>query len=122
MVDVTPLVKQGTQIIQSYANSQFRVSGIIYKTPILVSAEETVAWNIGGDFPDEKDFLILLEREFDVVLFGTGAKIRFLSPGLKKALRAKGLSPEIMDTGAACRTYNVLVAEGRRVIAALLPF
>lgn len=124
MVDVTPLVKQGTQIIQSYASGQFRVSGTLYKTPILVTADQTSEWRVKDPHNlIEDDFQQLIENaaEHDVILFGTGKKIKFLSPELKKSLRVKKITPDIMDTGAACRTYNVLVAEGRRVIAALLP-
>ena len=56
----------------------------------------------------------------DVWLLGTGAQARFLPIELRKSLKSKGYHIESMDTGAACRTFNVLIAEGRRVSAALL--
>ena len=59
--------------------------------------------------------------EIDVVLLGTGKIMQILNPALRRELKAVGLSVEAMDTGAACRTYNVLMAEGRRVAAALFP-
>ena len=70
------------------------------------------------------DFEVLFDKAdiIDVVLFGTGAKSEFFPPALKQELKQKGLSVDAMDTGAACRTYNVLMAEGRRVAAVLLPF
>ena len=69
--------------------------------------------------PEDLKALAGLEGASDVVLFGSGAEQIFLTPSQKEALGS--LRPETMDTGAACRTYNVLMAEGRRVAAALLP-
>lgn len=57
----------------------------------------------------------------EVVLLGTGAVQRFAHPRLLVALSARRVGVEAMDTGAACRTYNILMAEGRKVLAALLP-
>jgi uncharacterized protein len=56
----------------------------------------------------------------EVVIFGSGAQLRFVSPALMRGLMAQRIGVETMDTGAACRTYNVLVNEGRKVLAALL--
>ena len=68
----------------------------------------------------DADFAALLEAEPEVVLFGTGRAIRFPHPRLTQALTTAGVGLEVMDTAAACRTYNILAAEGRRVTAALL--
>jgi len=70
---------------------------------------------------DDFESIIALNAEYDVFLLGTGAKIAFLPKELKQQLRAEGIAFDCMDTGAACRTYNVLMAEGRRVLAAMLP-
>lgn len=123
-MDVTPLLKSGQQIIQSYAGGGFRVSGMAYSGSVLVWPERTENWAF-------HDFSALCGEDFapvyqhdplpDVVLFGTGKTQQFLLPALRQELRAKGLVIDVMDTGAACRTYNVLLAEGRRVVAALLP-
>lgn len=64
------------------------------------------------------DFLLSLQPE--MVLFGTGATLRFPHPRLTRSLIESGVGVEVMDTNAACRTYNILTAEGRRVAAALL--
>lgn len=123
-MDVTPLLQPGQQIIQSYAGGGFRVSGVAYAGGILVWPEQTRNWAF-SDFAQLQvdDFAPVFQHEPlpDVVLFGTGKTQQFLLPALRQALRAKGLVIEVMDTGAACRTYNVLLAEGRRVVAALLP-
>ena len=123
-MDVTPLLQAGQQIIQSYADGGFRVSGQVYKGGVLVWPDQTVHWALAS-FPalQVSDFSPVYEHDPlpDVVLFGTGASQQFLQPALRQALRDKGLVIEVMDTGAACRTYNVLLAEGRRVVAAMLP-
>jgi len=56
----------------------------------------------------------------EVVVFGSGLRLRFLPPALMRGLYAQHIGVETMDSAAACRTYNVLVAEGRHVLAALL--
>lgn len=65
-------------------------------------------------------FESLLPLQPEMVLFGSGAALRFPHPSLTKALIASKIGVEVMDTSAACRTYNILTAEGRRVAAALL--
>lgn len=122
-MDVTPLVKAGTQIIQSYAGGAFRISGVSYDGAVIVRPGATVPWDapaeIAGLTPAH--FSPLYADRPEVVLLGSGPVFRLLPPALRRALREQGLSVDIMDTGAACRTYNVLMAEGRRVAAALLP-
>lgn len=124
-MDVTPLVRAGQQIIQSYASGGFTVSGTRYESAVFVFPDKTVEWEFNGgvDALSEADFDVLSAQsdEIDVVLLGCGANIAFLSQPLKNSLKNKGLSVDVMDSGAACRTYNVLMAEGRRVVAALLP-
>ncbi|MCB1532581.1 MAG: Mth938-like domain-containing protein [Alphaproteobacteria bacterium] len=125
-MDVTPLIRKDQQVIQSYAGGRFRVSGQVYEVAVIVTPGETLRWDKAAQSVKElteDDFAQMIERaeEIDVVLLGCGASMTFLDPKLKKALSEKGLSVDIMDTGAACRTYNVLMAEGRRVVAALFP-
>ena len=62
----------------------------------------------------------LLAHAPELVIFGSGARIRFVAPALLRPLIERGIGVETMDTGAACRTYNVLASEGRAVVAALL--
>ena len=125
-MDVTPLIRRGSQVIQSYASGVFKVSGDRYNHAILVSVDESAPWNI-GDITDIADlniqhFSSLIERSehIDVVLLGCGKTMTFIPPALRAELKKSGLSVDVMDTGAACRTYNVLMAEGRRVVCALL--
>ena len=68
----------------------------------------------------ESDFARLLDGDPEVVLLGTGRRLRFPEPRLTRALADAHVGLEVMDTAAACRTYNILAAEGRRVVAALM--
>ena len=68
----------------------------------------------------EQDFARLAERAPEVVIVGTGATQRFAPPALLRALIQRGIGFEVMNTAAACRTYNILVGEGRRALAALV--
>ena len=123
-MDVTPLIKDGALIIQSYSEGKIRINGEQHNTPLLVLPDRVEDWLIKNDFQnmEEGDFtpLINIANEIDVVLLGCGKEIKFLPPALKKTLRTKNLQIETMDTGAACRTYNVLLAEGRRVVVGFL--
>ena len=89
----------------------------------LVLTPDTIAtgWApTGFDGLAESDFAGLLQHKPELVLFGAGPTIRFPHPKLTRALTDAGIGLEVMDTPAACRTYNILAAEGRRVVAALL--
>ncbi|MGN7438830.1 MAG: Mth938-like domain-containing protein [Alcanivorax sp.] len=127
MVDVTPLIRSDQQVIQSYANGVFKVSNVTYEQPIIVTSEATTVWDINNETTVEElqlnDFKTLIDNadHIDVVLFGAGKTMAFLPKNLRLALKEAGLSVDVMDTGAACRTYNVLMAEGRHVACALLP-
>lgn len=73
--------------------------------------------------PDEllsEHFQLILEWQPEVLLLGTGSRLRFPEPTCLTSLQLQGIGVEVMDTAAACRTFNVLAAEGRRVAAALL--
>lgn len=124
-MDITPLVAADRQIIQSYSAKGFKVSGTAHEGAVAVFTDRTEAWDYQGDVSGltETDFAIVTDRadEIDVVLLGTGKTMSMLSPDISAALKAKGLNVESMDSGAASRTYNVLMTEGRRVVALLLP-
>lgn len=123
-MDVTPLVAEGQQIVQSYAGGVFRISGESYQSAVILTPEQTTLWDIDKEVDaltlDDFEPIINLASEYDVFLFGSGSMIQFLPKELKNQLRAKGVSFDVMDTGAACRTYNVLMAEGRRVLVVML--
>lgn len=99
-----------------------RVGAQEYRENVVLTANAvTSGWAAAGfDALTEGDFAGLLATQPDVVLLGSGGTIRFPHPALTRALATAGVGLEVMDTAAACRTFNILVAEGRRVTAALI--
>ncbi len=126
-MDVTPLVPEGVQIIHGYGDGAFRIAQIVHHGPVLVMPEMTIPWAVeAGNALDPVDLATLepilsAGSRFDILLIGTGVRQVFVPPAVRQAIRERGPVVEMMDTGAACRTFNVLLAEGRRVAAALLP-
>ncbi len=113
----------GANTFTAYGDGWFDVNGERHTGSVLVVPEaDVVAWGV-VDFESlsEADFerLVLLEPE--LVLLGTGTRQRFPHPRLMASLAHRQIGVEVMDTGAACRTYNILAGEGRRALAAVLP-
>ena len=79
-----------------------------------------LAWAVTSDTPPLAAFEALLDHAPELVLYGSGARLRFPGAAVMRMFHARGVGFEAMDTFAACRTYNVLALEGRRVLAALL--
>lgn len=103
--------------VEGYGPGFFRLGGMIHHGPILVSPQSAMPW--GG--LDDLAPLMALADQIDVMLIGTGADIAPIPAGLRAALDSVGLWADPMSTAAACRTYNVLLAEARRVALAVLP-
>ncbi len=99
-----------------------RVGGRDYRENVVLTPDVVVpGWAPGGFAAlAPADLSDLLEYAPELVLLGTGPAQRFPSPHLTGGLAAAGISVEVMDTRAACRTFNILIAEDRRVVAALL--
>ena len=111
-----------TKLFTAHGKDHVTVSGERYDRSIVVSAEEVRSdWTVAGfDDLSEAHFSYFVALKPDVLLLGTGARQRFPHPHLYRALTDAGIALECMDTPAACRTYNILVAEDRKVIAAIL--
>lgn len=106
---------EDTMPIDGYGAGFFRVGGKVFDGAILVTPNAVVAW---GGYEDDAALLAL---NVDVLFVGTGAETTHIPKPLRSALEAAGIGVEPMASPAACRTYNVLLAEGRRIAAALLP-
>ncbi len=122
-MDLTPLVPAGRQIIDRYGGGRFTVNGAVHQGSIVVFLDRTLPWPVTAVAEVTLESLepVLAEREnVEIVLLGCGARLTQIPRELRQALRQSGLAVELMDTGAACRTYNVLAAEARRVVAALI--
>ena len=88
---------------------------------VLTPAKIATGWAAAGfEGLADSDFASLLPHKPELVLFGAGPTIRFPHPRLTRALTEARIGLEVMDTPAACRTFNILAAEGRSVVAALL--
>jgi len=112
----------GTKLFTAYGADHVMVNSERYERSIVVLAQEVRSdWDAAGfDALDETHFSWLLALKPDVLLLGTGAQQRFPHPRLYRALTDAGIGVECMTTPAACRTYNILAAEGRKVVAAIL--
>ncbi|HYF60387.1 MAG TPA: Mth938-like domain-containing protein [Burkholderiaceae bacterium] len=109
--------------VTAYGPGWLEINAERYGHAVLVQPEAPVAaWSVErfeALAPEHFEAIARLEPE--IVLLGTGATQRFPHPRLLAALAARRIGVEAMDTGAACRTYNILMTEGRRVLAALIP-
>lgn len=112
----------GNQLITGYGEGWVEVSAIRYEQSLIVLPNQVVTdWEVQDfDKLTVADFEGIVELKPEVVLLGTGKTHRFIHPRLTAPLTSIGVSVECMDTTAACRTYNILMAEGRHVAAALL--
>lgn len=111
----------GRNLFTAYGEGFVAINGARHETHLLVTSEQVVAWDIGGfDSLTGEAAAQFIAQNPEIVILGTGANLRFPQPALAHRLSAAGIGLEVMDSKAACRTYNVLMAEGRRVLAAIL--
>lgn len=115
-----PAALGGRQLIERYSAGGFRISGVIFAGPVLVFPERTVTWD-NPAATIESLAPVIADGGIELVLVGLGRHGAPAAPALRAALKTHGLGIEAMDTGAACRTYNLLAGEDRRVAAALMP-
>ena len=113
----------GVNIIQGYGPGRFRIGQQIHEYSLLVSAEHVSRWNIAdisSITPESLAAFLNHIPPLEVILFGTGPAITPIPQSIRALLKEKKIGVDVMDTGAACRTYHVLLAEKRRVGVALL--
>lgn len=117
MIRLTEIAFGQARPIDGYGPGFFRVGGEVLHGAVLVTSEGARLW---GGFADLAP-LVALAGGIDVLLLGTGAAIAHPPADMRTALEAAGIGVEAMASPAAARTYNVLLSEGRRIAAALLP-
>lgn len=103
--------------IDGYGSGFFRIGGQVFHGAVLTGPTGTSAWGGYGDLAA----LLALTDHVDVIFIGTGADVSQIPPNVRIQLEAEGVGVELMNSPAACRTYNVLLSEGRRVALALFP-
>ena len=112
----------GTNLIRSYGPGQLRIGEVLHSGSVIVTATTVIAPWRPATAPEltATDLEPLLGLGPEVVLLGTGARQQFPDMQVLRILHEQRIGVEVMDTAAACRTYNVLVTEGRNVAAALI--
>ena len=107
--------------ITGYGDGYVLVNSQRHESNLIVMAQQVMPWDAAGfDSLSRENFIALQSLQVDILLLGTGARQRFPHPRLTAPLAEAGIGLEVMDLQAACRTYNILVAEERKVAAALL--
>lgn len=111
-----------TLAINAYGPGWIAVNGQRMEHSLIVSSQGRLEnWNCDGLANLSAEHFDRLADDLpELVVFGSGARLSFVSPALLRGLIAKGIGVETMDTMAACRTYNILAGEGRKVVAALI--
>ena len=112
----------GRNMFTGYGEGYVEVNRARHSSSLVVAADRLVTdWPVNSIEALGADHLAAIaELKPEVVLLGTGAKFVFPEPRRLEPLRKVGIGVEVMDTAAACRTYNILLSEGRNVVAALI--
>ena len=112
----------GANTITGYGDGYVEINQIPYAHAVLLSSDGAIsAWPVESfDNLKASDFEQMIALKPELILIGTGSRQRFPKPELLKSLISAKIGFEIMDSQAACRTYNILVGEGRQVLLALI--
>ena len=116
----------GANAITGHGNGYIAINGANIANAVIVLPEALInPWQLAASSASAQslcieDFAALLQLKPELVVFGSGAAFRFPDRRIMAAFAGAGMGFEVMDTPAACRTYNVLMSEGRRIAAALL--
>lgn len=122
MVQSVSSVETVSLYIQRYGDGRFSIANQYYAHSVLILPDEVQSWPVTATHaisPEALQPVMDIAKDIDILLIGSGLTLQF-QPELIKHFRPHGVTVDVMDTGAACRTYNVLLSEGRRVAAALI--
>ncbi|MHA1598015.1 MAG: Mth938-like domain-containing protein [Alphaproteobacteria bacterium] len=122
-LDITPEVAPGRSLINAYGDGGFRIAGARRQGSLIVFPERVVAWpvtEVAGISLDSLGAVIEAASGIQILVLGCGPNFTDEPDGLRQGLRGHGIVLEWMDTGAACRTFNVLLSEDRDIAAALI--
>jgi len=112
----------GLNVFTAHDAAYVQVNTLRYEQPVIVTPKHVISNWSARTFASltEADFMHFMELKPEVLLLGTGSMHRFAHPKLYRSLTDTGIAVEFMNTPAACRTYNILVAEDRKVVAGIL--
>ncbi len=111
----------GLHLFNGYGAGYVVVNGVRHERSLVVLPDAVDPWAaVSFESLTAEHFAPLAGRGLEVLVLGTGARLRFPRPAILAPLTNAGLGVEVMDTQAACRTYNILVGEGRRAAAAVI--
>ncbi|MEJ2000043.1 MAG: Mth938-like domain-containing protein [Maritimibacter sp.] len=116
-MEIREIIFEDATPVDGYGPGFFRIAGEVIEGPVIVTASSVRSWGGEGDTAA----LTALAGEVDVVLFGCGADMLALPTALIAEVEAAGMGLEPMSSPSACRSYNILLSEGRRVALAALP-
>ena len=122
-MEIKPVEPGSAQVVQSYGGGGFTVSDVRYAGSVLVFPDHTVALDAAafdGLTAELLSPVTAAPEPLDLLLIGAGADLAVLHDDLAKTIREAGLGVEVMNTGASCRTFNVLLSGERLVAAALI--
>ena len=122
-LDISPVDFEGRNIIQSYGNGKFQINDKQYDHSVLVLPDQIIPWtpiDTNNLIVDDFKKVLTVGPIVELLLLGCGKTTWFLPLPLRDELKEMGLVLDPMDTGAACRTFNVLLGEDRRIAAALM--
>lgn len=123
-MDVTPLIPGDRKLIQKYGDGRFRITNQTFEGSVIVFPHKVVPWGItdAGDLTAESLQAVVEEAaKVEILLIGCGRYMAPIPDSLRRFIKEQaGATIDPMDSGAACRTYNVLLAEERRVAAAII--
>ncbi len=111
----------GRNLFTGYGPGFVAINGTQHRSSVIVTADQVLPWDV--DDPQaltQAVFTSLARLPVEILLLGTGPSLSFPHPQLTQPVRDAAIGLEVMDTAAACRTYNILLSEDRRVAAALL--
>ncbi len=116
-------IERNLPLFTGYGEDHVLINGTRHSESLFLSGTEIhiAPWaGLRFEALTEAHFRWIAGHSVDIVLFGSGHRLRFPHPSLTRALGESGIGLEVMDIGAMCRTYNILVGEGRNVAAAVL--
>ncbi len=111
----------GILLIRSYREGTAQVGEKLWSESFIISPESIEPWAVADEAELDYEYVQpLLNRQLEIVILGTGHRYRPPTPQLMVSLSRQGIGIETMNSAAACRTYNILASEGRRVVAGLV--